>query len=410
MRVLWPPGGELPCRVRQTIADTLPRSVNTIEIAVSIEEIEARRRRIEAVRRFEVPDRIPVVPAIGHRFMVPMTGTRFRDYYADPETMLRTQILAQKWLLENVRTDAYSIMGPWVGAWTDFQNTFEAGSLGCEIVFPDDDIPWVGPGWVSTEADLRRLEAMDFVHGGLNERQIIYRKRMLDIAGRYPVRFQGGPVFYPGASAALTHTSDGPFGVAGDLMGQTELFVAVRERPDFVRELLGIVTRKLIEYLDFCWQEESLPTPRDFAWTDDLAAGLSAETYRELVLPFERQLRFNFDGRLSFHMCGATNHLLETFQRDLNIHEYQGFGYQVDLELIARIMGGRVVLIGNVDPMLIYGGTPDQVREATRRVIEVLGPHRGLIIQDGSNIPPGSPLDNINAMMDAAETYGRSEM
>ena len=107
-------------------------------------------------------------------------------------------------------------------------------------------------------------------------------------------------------------------------------------------------------------------------------------------------------------MCGATNHLLEIFQHDLKIHEFQGFGYQVDLDLLARVMGGRVVLIGNVDPMLIHSGTPGQVREAARRVIEVLGPHRGLIIQDGSNVPPGSPLENINAMMDAAELYGRT--
>jgi uroporphyrinogen decarboxylase len=383
--------------------------VHIIEIAVPIDAIEARRSRIEAVRRFEVPDRIPVVPAIAHRFLVPMTGIRFRDYYADPETMLRAQILAQKWLMEHVRTDAYSITGPWVGAWSDFQNTFEAGSLGCEISFPDDDIPWVGPGWVSNDADLRRLEAMDVVHGALNERQVLYRNRMLEIADSYPVRFQGGPVFYPGASASLTHTSDGPFGVAGDLMGQTELFLAVRERPEFVRELLGIVTDKLIRYLDFCWTEEGLPVPKDFAWTDDLAVGLSADAYRELVLPFEQRLRFHFDGRLSLHMCGATNHLLEIFQRDLQIHEYQGFGYQVDLDRIARIMGGRVVLIGNVDPMLIHSGTPGQVREATRRVIEMLGPHRGLIIQDGSNIPPGSPLENINAMMEAAEMYGTEE-
>jgi uroporphyrinogen-III decarboxylase len=40
-------------------------------------------------------------------------------------------------------------------------------------------------------------------------------------------------------------------------------------------------------------------------------------------------------------------------------------------------------------------------------VIDVLGPLRGLIVQDGNNIPPGSPLENINAMMEAAETYGR---
>jgi uroporphyrinogen decarboxylase len=107
-------------------------------------------------------------------------------------------------------------------------------------------------------------------------------------------------------------------------------------------------------------------------------------------------------------MCGKTDHLLQVFADELKINEYQGFGYQVDLDHIASVMGGRVVLIGNVNPMLVHSGTPEDVREATRIVIEKLAPHRGLIIQDGNNIPPGSPLENINAMMEAAEIYGRN--
>ncbi|MBP1646620.1 MAG: methylcobalamin:coenzyme methyltransferase [Bacteroidetes bacterium] len=378
-----------------------------IEIGVSIDEIESRKERVTQAKNFGTPDRVPVVPALAHRFLVPVVGVRFGEYYRDPEAMLRTQILAQKWLMENIRTDAYSITGAWVGAWTDFQNTFEAGSLGCDVIFRDDDIPWVGEGWVRSEKDLPKLEAMDFVHGGLNGRQIAYRNAMMAVAEDYGVRFQGGPVFYPGENPALTHTSDGPFGVAGDLMGKEELFLAVHERPEFVKEVLRIVTRKLIEYLDFCWEEEALPEPRDFAWTDDLAVSLSTEDYRELVLPFEKQLRFHFDGRLTLHMCGATDHLLSTFVEDLQIHEFQGFGYQVDLDHVASVMGGRVVLIGNVNPMLIHLGTREQVIEATRRVIEKLAPFQGLIIQDGNNIPPGAPLGNINAMMEAAERYGR---
>lgn len=378
-----------------------------IEIAVPIEEIEARKTRVTQAKRFETPDRVPVIPAIAHRLLVPQVGVRFRDYYSDPETMLRTQILGQKWLLENVRTDAYSITGAWVGAWTDFQNTFEAGSLGCEITFPERDIPWVGPGWVKTDADLKRLEAMDFAHSGINAKQIDFRRSMMNIADKYPVRFQGGPIFYPGANPALTHTSDGPFGVAGDVMGQTELFMAVYDNPDFVRELLRIVTGKLIDWLDFCWQEEQLPMPRDFAWTDDLAVSLSAKSYRDLVLPFEKQLRFHFDGYLSLHMCGKTDHLLDIFTTDLQINEFQGFGYQVNLDRVAEIMGGHVVLVGNVNPMLIHSGTPEDVRQSTRVVIEKLAHFGGLIIQDGSNIPPGSPLENINAMMEAAEMWGR---
>jgi len=381
--------------------------VSAIEIGIPVDELAARRTRVEKARRFELPDRVPVIPSLGHRYLVPQVGVRLGDYYADPETMLRTQILAQKWLLETIRTDAWSITGPWVGAWTDFQNTFESGSLGVEVVFPEDDIPWAGRGWVANEADLRRLEAMDFVHSGINAKQIAYRRAMMDVAAKYPVRFRGGPVFYPGEDPALTHTSDGPFGVAGDLMGQTELFVAVKERPDFVRELLRIVTDKLIEWLDFCWAEEKLPVPKDFAWTDDLAVSLSAETFRDVVLPSEKRLRFHFDGRLSLHMCGKSDHLLEIFRDDLAIHELQGFGYEVDLDRIGEALGGRVVLLGNVNPMLIHAGTPDQVRAATRRVIETLGPRRGLIVQDGNNIPPGSPPANINAMMEAAEMWGR---
>lgn len=381
-----------------------------IEIAVPIEEIEARRKRVEKAKRFEIPDRVPVIPAIAHRFLVPKVDVRFRDYYNDPETMLRTQIFGQKWLMENVRTDAHSITGAWVGAWTDFQNTFEAGSLGCEIIFPDDDIPWVGKGWVKTDEDLKRLEQIDFIDNGINARQMKFRQAMMDVAEKYAVRFQGGPIFYPGENPSLTHTSDGPFGVAGDVMGQMELFLAVYDRPDFVRELFHIITKKLIAYLDFCWKEEGLPFPRDFAWTDDLAMSLSADTYRSIVLPFEQQLRFHFDGYVSLHMCGDTNHLLEIFVDDLKINEFQGFGYQVELDRVASVMGGRVVLVGNVNPMLIRSGTPQQVSDATRTVIEKLAPMKGLIIQDGSNIPPGSPLENINAMMEAAEMCGRYEM
>lgn len=384
-------------------------SGGVIEIGVPVEEIEARRARVEKAKRFERPDRVPVLPAVAHRYLIPQVGVSFREYYADPETMLRTQILAQKWLMENIRTDAHDITGPWVGAWTDFQNTFEAGSLGVPIVFPNDDIPWVGPGWVKDETDLRRLEAINYVHTGINARQFEYRRAMMTAAEKYPVRFRGGPAFFPGAAPHLTRTSDGPFGVAGDLMGNTELFLACAERPDFVRELLRIVVDKMIEYLDACWAEEGRTGPRDIAWTDDLAVSLSRAMFEDLALPANRRLRDHFDGWAMLHMCGHSDHLLETFRDGLRIDELQGFGWEVDLDRIAEVMGGRVVLLGNVNPMLIRSGSPDAVREATRRVIEKLAPLGGFIVQDGNNIPPGSPVANINAMMEAAERYGRYE-
>ena len=69
-------------------------------------------------------------------------------------------------------------------------------------------------------------------------------------------------------------------------------------------------------------------------------------------------------------------------------------------------MGGRVVLIGNIDPMLIHRGPPERIREVARTIIEKLAPYKGFILQDGNNIPPGTPLENINTLMEAAEQYG----
>jgi len=376
-----------------------------IEIEVPIEEIVAREERLTKTKRFETPDRVAVIPAINYRYLLPVIGVRFRDYYNDPEVMLRSQVLGQKWLMENVKTDAYSVTGAWVGGWTDFQNATEASAMGCQVEFPEDDIPVVHEGgWVRTEKDLRRLENMDTINHGLNGRQIEFRRAMMQIADKYPVRFQGGPVFYPGANPAMTHTSNGPFTNAAYLMGTTEVFLAILERPDFVRELLHIITEKTIAWLDFCWEEEKLPN-HDLAWTDDLAAYLSADTWQNVLLPYNQRLRDHFNWA-SLHMCGHTDHLLEMFTNQLKINEYQGFGWEVNLDKIAEIMGGKVVLLGNVNPLLVAEGTPEQVKEATRQVIEKLAPCRGLIIQDGNNIAPGSPVENINAMTEAAEEYG----
>lgn len=375
-----------------------------IEINVPIEEILARTERVARTKRFEKTDRVPVIPDINYRYLLPAIGIPFHAYYNDPEVMLRSQILGQKWLMEHIATDHHDITGAWVGGWTDFQNAAEASALGCEVVFPEDDIPWIKGGWIATEADLCRLEQIDVVNSGLNGKQVGFRRAMMNIADKYPVRFLGGPTFYPGANPALTHTTDGPFTVASHLMGQTELFEAMLEHPDFASELMRIVTDKILAWLDFCWQVEKIPH-RDFAWADDLAAYLSPETYSELVLPYEKKLRNHFDGWLSLHMCGHINHLLRLFADEVAINELQGFGWEVDLDLIGQVMGGRVVLDGNVSPLVIANGTPEQVKAETRRVLEKLAPYGGLIIQDGNNIPPGSPIENINAMMEAAQEY-----
>ena len=42
-----------------------------IEIEVSIEEIAAREERVTKTKRFETADRVPVIPAINYRYLLP---------------------------------------------------------------------------------------------------------------------------------------------------------------------------------------------------------------------------------------------------------------------------------------------------------------------------------------------------
>jgi len=60
-----------------------------IEIGVPCEEIEACRERVTKAKRFDTPDRVPVMPALAHRFLVPTVGVRFKGYCSDPEVMLQ---------------------------------------------------------------------------------------------------------------------------------------------------------------------------------------------------------------------------------------------------------------------------------------------------------------------------------
>ena len=69
--------------------------------------------------------------------------------------------------------------------------------------------------------------------------------------------------------------------------------------------------------------------------------------------------------------CGGTG---RDAGGELDIQEYQGFGYQVDLNRIAALMRGGVVLRGNIDAMLLFRGPPQAIRAATLRAIQKLAP------------------------------------
>ena len=105
-------------------------------------------------------------------------------------------------------------------------------------------------------------------------------------------------------------------------------------------------------------------------------------------------------------MCGQSTHLLPALAEDLRITSFDLFGYLVEPEVVARALGGKALLWGNINPMLMLNGTATQVKQAARAALAALAPCGGLLLGDGANVCPGTPVANLAALTEAATEYG----
>ena len=83
-------------------------------------------------------------------------------------------------------------------------------------------------------------------------------------------------------------------------------------------------------------------------------------------------------------------------------------GKMANLAELKRQYGDKLTFCGAVDTQRILPhGTPAQVREEVRRVIEVLAPGGGYMLSSVHTIMNEVPPENILAMVDAAVEFGQ---
>ncbi len=77
----------------------------------------------------------------------------------------------------------------------------------------------------------------------------------------------------------------------------------------------------------------------------------------------------------------------------------------VDMAAAKRVVGKDACIAGNVATSLLHTGTPEQVKERCRELIETCAPGSGYILTGGAGIDSGNP-DNLRAMTAAAKEFG----
>ena len=144
------------------------------------------------------------------------------------------------------------------------------------------------------------------------------------------------------------------------------------------------------------------------------AGFLSREDYRRFVAPFEGRVAqaVHAEGLPVYvHTCGAIGDRLD-LMADAGIDGIDTLDPPplgtVDLAEAKAQVGDRVFFKGNIDPVnTLLRGTPDKVLADARRRLEIGMPGGGYILSTACSVAPRTPPENIEALRQAVETYGR---
>ena len=363
--------------------------------------MELSRRRWEAAYRFGWTDRAPVFLGIEARYLLHERRVTFAEYFSDPKTQLIHQLENLKWRIENIPDDWFR--EPIVRISPDFQNVTNASGCGCDVYWQENETPQA----------INRLSTLDEMirHKLPDWRDTLWGKRlgwyveMKKLVENVEVKLNGQRI---PVVVALGINADSPFMSAVDLAG-SNFYNWLLEAPDECKTFLQGITDHYVRMETEFRRLSGRAINDGLMYSDDSAQVISLEQYREFCVPVGQRLYGVFgnsghDGRM-MHLCGRNVQLHEALLNDLHITMLTGYGSDNTPQEMHTV-AGRMLLHGNISPMTLFEGTAGAVAAETRNVLESLAPFGGIILGDGYNIVPGSPLENLEAVRKTCGEYG----
>ena len=116
--------------------------------------------------------------------------------------------------------------------------------------------------------------------------------------------------------------------------------------------------------------------------------------------------------KVMMHCCGGFRPLIPSMIRAGldGVHALQPFCEGMEPAALKRDFGGRLLLNGAIDSQrVLIEGTPDLVRDQTRRVLAIMSPGGGYVAGASHDyILEETPLANVLAMFDTIREYRRN--
>ncbi|MFH1006632.1 MAG: uroporphyrinogen decarboxylase family protein [Candidatus Latescibacterota bacterium] len=377
------------------------------------------------------PVRVPVHFNLDERFFVltpeiNRAGITWKELFTDPEKVILHRLQVQRWW-RDIEIPFMDVEFPesepeaWEGCTPYFESAHEAAAFGCAFWFADGQNPDVCPLFQDDKTRLCSSVLPDSDPLGNNVIGESYRQMLRVRESSKGMVWEGKPI-KPPSFPWRWFTGDGPFTVGVKLRGGTELCTDIYEDPAYVHELLDFITNSVIhrwktlqsfakkEMPDFEFKANFGIVSEYWGFSDDSAGMLSDQAYREFVLPYNKRIKDAFcsaEEPVHIHMCGQAQHLFETMVSELHARSFD-VGYPTDMARMRKILGPDVTLMGNIHPMILRDGPVSRIEEAVREVLTsgVMAGGR-FVLRDGSNVPPGTPVEHLRACYRTAKEYGR---
>ena len=327
------------------------------------------------------------VPVVGWDNAVPITrlaGIPAKDYYRDAAVKLAIQ--------KQVLDEFPSIR--WVpGFHADYGVVIEASAFGCPVQWFDDDSPYAH-SILTSLADIDKLTVPDPERDGLGPEALSQYRYFWDHVDRHYVDEYG---YLDGFALSM-----GPLEIIASLRGHEGLFLDMYDDPVRLNRLLEIVTEYVLRWVRA--QERINGKCKLLILVDHMPGNISVDCFEKYAFPYFKYIFDQFPDAIHlYHNEGASMHY---------ISRIPDFGAQVfhcgkvDLVKAKQTIGNRVCLMGNLDaPADLLFSKPERVTQLCLEMLRVAAPGGGYLLCTGGAMAPGTPRENLTAMVQAVSEY-----
>lgn len=338
--------------------------------------------RLLATMRHKEPDHIPCAPLVGGAYRQ-LTGASFRDFSIDANVAIEAGLLG----LEVIGGDVL-LLG--------LDLTVEASDFGQATIYPENSTahPDYSKPLIKDHTDYRKLKRIE----------IKSAPRMQKV-----IEMSKGALKEKGLSSVFVPVVSSPLSVLAMMRGAEQVFKDCVLYPAEVMAAMETVTSVLIDYINALCDTGLIIIAPDMLFASK--SGLGKELWEKMEGPFGREIAEVVHRRnclVAIHNCGDG----PCFDSMIRLMEPEAISFAClpddcrDRKELKKKYGDQTTLIGNVETALLYRGSPEQVMEECRRVIDDFAEGGGFILAPGCEYPPNANLLNAIILVQAARIYG----